>query len=34
MNQGIDARLAALTTLAKAGRAPWCSGEHWILGGA
>jgi hypothetical protein len=32
--QGIDARLAALTTLAKAGQASWCSGEDWIQGGA
>jgi hypothetical protein len=32
--QGIDARLATLTTLAKAGQASWCSGEDWIQGGA
>jgi hypothetical protein len=34
MRQGIDARLATLTTLAKAGEASWCSGEDWIQGGA
>jgi hypothetical protein len=34
MRQGIDARLATLTTLAKAGEASWCSGEEWIQGGA
>ena len=34
MRQGIDARLATLTTLAKAGQASWCSGEDWIQGGA
>jgi len=27
MGQGIDARFATLTTLAKAGEASWCSGE-------
>jgi hypothetical protein len=32
--QGIDARLATLTTLAKAGKASWCSGEDWIQRGA
>ena len=32
--QGIDARLATLTTLAKAGQASWCGGEDWIQGGA
>ena len=32
--QGVDARLAMLTTLAKAGRASWCRGEDWIQGGA
>jgi hypothetical protein len=32
--QGIDARLATLTTLAKAGQASWCSGEAWIQGDA
>ena len=32
--QGIDARFATLTTLAKAGQASWCSGEDWILRGA
>jgi len=32
--QGIDARLATLTPLAKAGQASWCSGEDWIQGGA
>jgi hypothetical protein len=31
---GFDARLAALTTLAKAVQASWCSGEAWIQGGA
>jgi hypothetical protein len=31
---GIDARLATLTTLAKAGQASWCSGEDWKQGGA
>ena len=30
--QGIDARLATLTTLAKAGQASWCSGEDWMQG--
>jgi hypothetical protein len=30
----LDARLATLTTLAKAGQASWCSGEDWIEGGA
>jgi hypothetical protein len=30
MRQGIDARLATLTTLAKAGQVSWCSGEDWI----
>ncbi|HJZ27901.1 MAG TPA: hypothetical protein VJ370_16605, partial [Streptosporangiaceae bacterium] len=34
MRQGIDARLATLTTLAKAGQASWCRGEDWIHGGA
>ena len=34
MRQGTDARLATLTTLAKAGQASWCSGEDWIQGGA
>jgi len=34
MRQGIDARLATLTTLAKAGQASWCSGEDWIQGDA
>lgn len=34
MRQDIDARLATLTTLAKAGQASWCSGEDWIQGGA
>jgi hypothetical protein len=34
MRQGIDARLATLTTLAKAGQASWCSPEDWIQGGA
>jgi hypothetical protein len=34
LRQGIDARLATLTTLAKAGQASWCSGEDWIQGGA
>ena len=34
MRQGIDARLATLTTLAKAGQASWRSGEDWIQGGA
>jgi len=34
MRQGIDARLAPLTTLAKAGQASWCRGEDWIHGGA
>jgi hypothetical protein len=34
MRQGIDARLATLTTLAKAGQASWSSGEDWIQGGA
>ena len=34
MRQGIDARFATLTTLAKAGEASWCSGEDWIQGGA
>ena len=34
MRQVIDARLATLTTLAKAGQASWCSGEDWIHGGA
>jgi hypothetical protein len=32
--QGIDARVATLTTLAKAGQTSWCSGEDWILRGA
>ena len=32
--QGIDARLATLTPLAKAGQASWCSGEDWVQGGA
>jgi hypothetical protein len=32
--EDIDARLATLTTLAKAGQASWCSGEDWIQGGA
>lgn len=32
--QGIDARRATLTTLAKAGQASWCSSEDWIQGGA
>src|SRR6516225_5598947 len=32
--QGIDAPLATLTTLAKAGQASWCSGEDWTQGGA
>ena len=32
--QGIDARLATLTTLAKAGQASWCSPEDWIQGDA
>jgi hypothetical protein len=32
--QGVDARLATLTTLAKAGQVSWCSGEDWIQGGA
>ena len=32
--QGNDARLATLTTLAKAGQASWCSGEDWIQEGA
>ena len=32
--QGIDARLATLTTLAKAGEASWCSGEDCIQGRA
>ena len=32
--QGIDARLATRTTLAKAGQASWCNGEDWIQGGA
>jgi Uma2 family endonuclease len=30
----IDARLATLTTLAKARQASWCSGEDWMQGGA
>ena len=30
----MDARLATLTTLAKAGQASWCSGEDWIQAGA
>jgi hypothetical protein len=34
MRQVFDARLATLTTLAKAGQASWCSGEDWIQGGA
>src|SRR5712691_6814212 len=34
MRQDIDARLATLTTLAKARQASWCSGEDWIQGGA
>ena len=34
MRHGIDARLATLTTLAKAGEVSWCSGEDWIQGGA
>jgi hypothetical protein len=34
MRQGIDARLATLMTLAKAGQASWRSGEDWIQGGA
>ena len=34
MRQVIDARLATLTTLAKAGQASWCSGEDWMQGGA
>jgi hypothetical protein len=34
IRQGIDARLATLTTLAKAGRASWCGGGDWIQGGA
>ena len=34
MRQGIDARLATLTTLAKAGQASWCSGGDWMQGGA
>jgi hypothetical protein len=34
MRQGIDACLATLTTLAKAGQVSWCSGEDWIQGGA
>jgi hypothetical protein len=32
--QGIDTRLATLTTLAKAGQASWGSGEDWIQGDA
>ena len=32
--QGIDARLATLTTLAKAAQASWCRGEDWTQGGA
>jgi hypothetical protein len=32
MRQGIDARLATLTTLAKAGKASWCSGDDWMKG--
>jgi hypothetical protein len=34
LRQDIDARLATLTTLAKARQASWCSGENWIQGGA
>jgi hypothetical protein len=34
LRQDIDARLATLTTLAKARQASWCSGEDWIQGGA
>jgi hypothetical protein len=34
MRQGIDARLTTLTTLAKAGRASWCSGEASMQGGS
>jgi hypothetical protein len=30
MRQVIDARLATLTTLAKAGQASWHSGEDWM----
>src|SRR5437764_13588171 len=33
MRRGIDARLATLTTLAKAGQASWCSGADWMQGG-
>src|SRR5690242_19903561 len=32
MRQGIDARLATLTTLAKAGQASWCSGRGLYTG--
>jgi len=32
--QGIDTRLATLTTLAEAGQASWYSGEDWIQGDA
>jgi NADPH:quinone reductase-like Zn-dependent oxidoreductase len=34
VRQGIDARLATLTTLAKAGQASWCRGEDSMQGGA
>src|SRR3954449_7032632 len=34
MRQGIDARLATLTTLARAGQASWCNAEDSMQGGA
>jgi hypothetical protein len=34
VRRGVDARLATLTTLAKAGQVSWCSPGDWIQGGA